>query len=250
MWIISLRDTQPSSTITQEEYIQLCKTLYVLLQDLPDEQNLFQAMGRAVNSLLTQGEQNVRDSSDSPSDQPSKDKSLLTATTTQFRSIPDRHSDDDNCVQREGSGRDMGSKFTQSDERYTNEQCESKAVSESTEHEHVRQDEGGGLHSNQDEAETQLVKEPQVKTEDKSELASGATHFTGQHVERTKLQATVPPVAQDTELPVDVATVDSQVASRATEPRGSVGSKSGGDAGHHSSQGEVLPGKGMAGPTV
>ena len=250
MLIISLRDTQPSPTITQEEYIQLCKTLYVLLQDLPDEQNLFQAMGRAVNSLLTQGEQNVRDSSDSPSDQPSKDKSLLTATTTQFRSIQDRHSDDDDCVQREGSGRDMGSKFTQSDERYTNEQCESKAVSESTEHEHVRPDEGGELHSNQDEAETQLVKEPQVKTEDKSELASGETHFTGQHVERTKLQATVPPVAQDTELPVDVATVDSQVASRATEPHGSVGLESGGDAGHHSSQGKVLPGKGMAWPTI
>ena len=210
----------------------------MLLQDLPDEQDLFRAMGRAVNYLLTQGEQSIRDSSDSPSGQPREEKSLLTATTTQIGSIHDRHSDDDDCVQREGSS-DMGS------QRYTEEQCESKTVSDSTEHEHMRQDEGGGLHSNKDErfeAKTKLVKEPHVKKEDQSELAVGETHLTCQHIERTKLQATVSPMAQDTELPVDVATVDQ---SSTTEPHGSIGSEGGVDAGHHISQGEVLEGKGM-----
>ena len=208
----------------------------MLLQDLPDEQDLFRAMGRAVNSLLTQGEQNVRDSSDSPSDQPREEKSLLTATTTQIGSIQDRHSDDDTCVQREG-GSDVGS------QRYTEEQCESKTLSESTEHEHTRQDGGGALHSNKDERSEANTKEPQVKKEDQSGPASGETRLTGQHIKRTKL----PPMAQDTEIPVDVATVDSELASSTTEPRDGIGSESGVDAGHHISQGEVLEGKGMTG---
>ena len=208
----------------------------MLLQDLPDKQDLFQAMGRAVNSLLTQGEQNVRDSSDSPSDQPREEKSVLTATTTQIGSIQDRHSDDDDCVHREGSS-DMGS------ERYTEEQCQSKTVSESTKHEHTRQDEGGGLHSNKEERSEAKTKELQVKKEDQGELADIETRLTGQHIKRTKL----PPMAQDTELPVDVATVDSEIASCTTEPHGSIGSESGGDAGHHISQEEVLKGKGMTG---
>ena len=44
----------------QTEYIQLCKTLYTLLHDSPDEHDLFQAMGRVVAMLLHTGEQNVR----------------------------------------------------------------------------------------------------------------------------------------------------------------------------------------------
>ena len=42
------------------EYVQLCKTLYTLLQDSPEEQDLLQAMGRVANSLLRIGEDNVR----------------------------------------------------------------------------------------------------------------------------------------------------------------------------------------------
>ena len=41
------------------EYVQLCKTLYTLLQDSPEEQDLLQAMGRVANSLLRIGEDNV-----------------------------------------------------------------------------------------------------------------------------------------------------------------------------------------------
>lgn len=41
------------------EYVQLCKTLYTLLQDSPEEQELLQAMGRVANSLLKIGEDNV-----------------------------------------------------------------------------------------------------------------------------------------------------------------------------------------------
>jgi hypothetical protein len=44
----------------QSEYIQLCKTLYSLLQDSPDEHELFRAMGLVANSLLGTGEENVQ----------------------------------------------------------------------------------------------------------------------------------------------------------------------------------------------
>lgn len=44
----------------QSEYIQLCKTLYSLLQDSPDEQELFKGMGKVANSLLGTGEKNVQ----------------------------------------------------------------------------------------------------------------------------------------------------------------------------------------------
>ena len=43
----------------QLEYVQLCKTLYTLLQDSPEEQELLQAMGRVANTLLKVGEDNV-----------------------------------------------------------------------------------------------------------------------------------------------------------------------------------------------
>lgn len=43
----------------QLEYVQLCKTLYTLLQDSAEEQDLLQAMGRVANSLLKIGEENV-----------------------------------------------------------------------------------------------------------------------------------------------------------------------------------------------
>ena len=48
--------------ILQVEYVQLCKTLYTLLQDSADEQELLQAMGRVANSLLKVGEDNVTNS--------------------------------------------------------------------------------------------------------------------------------------------------------------------------------------------
>ena len=38
----------------------MCKTLYSLLQDSPDEQELFGAMGHVANSLLGTGEENVQ----------------------------------------------------------------------------------------------------------------------------------------------------------------------------------------------
>lgn len=44
----------------QPEYIQLCKTLYTLLQYSPDEQQLFQAVGKVAQNLLLIGEQNAR----------------------------------------------------------------------------------------------------------------------------------------------------------------------------------------------
>ena len=43
----------------QREYIQLCKTLYTLLQDSTDEQTLLQAMGRVATALLLAGERNT-----------------------------------------------------------------------------------------------------------------------------------------------------------------------------------------------
>ena len=43
----------------QAEYVQLCKTLYTLLQDSAEEQELLQAMGRVANTLLKTGEDNV-----------------------------------------------------------------------------------------------------------------------------------------------------------------------------------------------
>lgn len=45
----------------QLEYVQLCKTLYTLLQDSAEEQELLQAMGRVANTLLKTGEDNVTD---------------------------------------------------------------------------------------------------------------------------------------------------------------------------------------------
>ena len=45
----------------QLEYVQLCKTLYTLLQDSAEEQELLQAMGRVANTLLKTGEDNVND---------------------------------------------------------------------------------------------------------------------------------------------------------------------------------------------
>ena len=45
----------------QLEYVQLCKTLYTLLQDSAEEQELLQAMGRVANTLLKTGEDNVDD---------------------------------------------------------------------------------------------------------------------------------------------------------------------------------------------
>lgn len=48
----------------QAEYVQLCKTLYTLLQDSAEEQELLQAMGRVANSLLKIGEDNVTHSED------------------------------------------------------------------------------------------------------------------------------------------------------------------------------------------
>ena len=49
-------------SILQMEYVQLCKTLYTLLQDSAEEQELLQAMGRVANSLLKIGEDNVTNS--------------------------------------------------------------------------------------------------------------------------------------------------------------------------------------------
>ena len=43
----------------QGEYIQLCKTLYTLLQDSTEEQTLLQAMGRVATVLLEAGERNA-----------------------------------------------------------------------------------------------------------------------------------------------------------------------------------------------
>ena len=40
--------------------MQLCKTLYSLLQDAPEEQELLKAMGKVANSLLGTGEENVK----------------------------------------------------------------------------------------------------------------------------------------------------------------------------------------------
>lgn len=48
-------------SLDQSEYVQLCKTLYSLLQDAPDEQELFESMGKMANHLLGTGEENVQD---------------------------------------------------------------------------------------------------------------------------------------------------------------------------------------------
>lgn len=47
----------------QPEYIQLCKTLYTLLQDSYEEQGLLPAMGRVANRLLEEGESNIQEGS-------------------------------------------------------------------------------------------------------------------------------------------------------------------------------------------
>ena len=44
----------------QSEYIQLTKTLYTLLQDSPDEHQLFQAVGNVAHNLLSIGEINAK----------------------------------------------------------------------------------------------------------------------------------------------------------------------------------------------
>lgn len=44
----------------QSEYVQLCKTLYSLLQDSPDEEDLLIGMGKVAHDLLRIGEDNVR----------------------------------------------------------------------------------------------------------------------------------------------------------------------------------------------
>ncbi|CAI8043671.1 hypothetical protein GBAR_LOCUS24219 [Geodia barretti] len=55
-----LGPTYSPPSMTQPEYIQLCKTLYTLLQDSPDEQQLFQAVGKFARNLLKIGEGNAR----------------------------------------------------------------------------------------------------------------------------------------------------------------------------------------------
>ena len=48
--------------ILQSEFIQLCKTLYTLLQDFPEKNELFHAMGIVASNLLREGERNIKGS--------------------------------------------------------------------------------------------------------------------------------------------------------------------------------------------
>lgn len=77
----------------QSEYIQLCKTLYSLLQDSPDELELFQAMGHVANSLLGTGEENVQGDTPNPADSNSAggdDPVMLSPTIAEGESTPPR----------------------------------------------------------------------------------------------------------------------------------------------------------------
>lgn len=76
----------------QSEYIQLCKTLYSLLQDSPDEQELFRAMGNVANSLLGTGEENVQVEVTLPSD-PAAESSSPSRSSSRDGTPPSREED-------------------------------------------------------------------------------------------------------------------------------------------------------------
>ena len=74
---------------TQEEFIQLCKTLYSLVNDSPKEDMLYQAMNRFANKVLQLGEANaelqVRSEPTTPS---SSDTSLVSNKQQQPKEVP------------------------------------------------------------------------------------------------------------------------------------------------------------------
>ena len=65
----------------QSEYVQLCKTLYSLLQDSSDEQELFREMSEVANGLLKVGEANIQESDLSSTSSPTR-SSLSPVTDT------------------------------------------------------------------------------------------------------------------------------------------------------------------------
>ena len=184
----------------------------MLLQDSPDEQELFQAMGRVVNSLLLEGDQSESDepssSSDTPRDnsecdlQPSEEQSLNETqsgnTEHQYESRDSVETNTDRALgeSRTHSGPDQGEQTRQDDDGL---QSKSNADEDEVVH---RQ--GGPLESQQ---------KLEVKREDNGTV-NGNSELGGQQMERTVPQETVrpvPPAGEDTDSPASAVSIETGV---------------------------------------
>ena len=184
----------------------------MLLQDSPDEQELFQAMGRVVNSLLLQGDQSESEEPSSSSDTPHDNSECQLPTIeeqspSETQSVKDRNSDIQH-MSREGVETDV--------ERVLGD---SITHSESDQGEKVRLD-GTELCTKSNADEDILVRRQEGPCESDSiqhklEGKTGGNDTAEsavQQMERTVLQETVipaPPTAED---------IDSALSTRSVEP--------------------------------
>ena len=119
----------------------------MLLQDSPDEQELFQAMGRVVNSLLLEGDQSESDEPSSSSDTP-RDNSERDLQPSEEQSLSETQSVKDGNTEHQYESRD--SVETNTDRALG----ESRTHSGPDQGEQSRQDDNGLLSkSNADEDE-------------------------------------------------------------------------------------------------